>query len=90
MKRSIALIAGVTLASGLALAGEHGDKAKKFDEIDANGDGVVTQAEFVQEMDGEARQEHFAKADTDQNGYLSKQEYEDITDKKREYAEEAE
>jgi Ca2+-binding EF-hand superfamily protein len=46
---------------------EHADQ--KFKELDANGDGVVTWAEF-----NAMAEQHFAEADADKNGLISYEE----------------
>lgn len=89
MKHAISVIAGLTLASGIALAGDD-MKDAEFDNLDANGDGVISQAEIAQETGDMAIREHFAKADVDQNGYLDKQEFDGLKDNLEDYAEEAE
>lgn len=89
MKRAISVIAGLTLASGIALAGDD-MKDVDFDKLDANGDGVISQAEIAEETDDVSIRQHFAQADTDQNGYLNQQEFDGLKENLEEYAEEAE
>lgn len=56
------------------LAERHG---KWFERLDANGDGVLTQAELAEHAARreQRRQERLAKADTDQDGQLSRAEF---------------
>lgn len=73
MKKIIAIVGGLTIATGMAFAGE-GQK-KSFNEIDQNQDGVVTQTEASENQDLVAK---FSDADTNQDGYLTPSEYESI------------
>lgn len=74
MKKFIAIVGGLTLASGMAMAG--GDKqAKSFNELDENQDGVVTQTEASASQDLVAK---FQTADANQDGYLTPAEYDTI------------
>lgn len=52
-------------------------QGKWFERLDANGDGVLTQAELAERAARreQRRQERFAKADTDQDGQLSRAEF---------------
>ena len=91
MKRStlIAGIAVMTLAAGAGVATAHGKKAGmdgmrggpvlNFEEIDANGDGKLTQDEM--KAHAEAR---FKAADTDGNGKLSADEMKAAAQKREE------
>lgn len=74
MKRTIATLAGLTLASGIALAG---DDAKKqtFEEVDHNKDGRVSQTEVLETLNDMDASEYFAQADIDRDGFLNQQEF---------------
>ena len=64
-----ALAATAILASAPVMAREHGGPRPDFSQLDANGDGQITQAEA--KAFGAAE---FAKADTDGNGSLTVEE----------------
>jgi len=64
-----ALAATAILASAPVMAREHGGPRPDFSQLDANGDGQITQAEV--KAFGAAE---FAKADTDGNGSLTVEE----------------
>jgi len=68
-----AVVTGLLLVSGSALAGE-GEKT--FHELDKNQDGMVTQQEASADT-GVASE--FATADANQDGYLSKSEFDSIS-----------
>jgi Ca2+-binding EF-hand superfamily protein len=83
--KTLALTIAATIlgASSFALAqgpgkpcGGHGRGAHFFDELDANKDGVVTQAEMLQK-----RLEHFDKMDANRDGKLTKEERAAMHDK---------
>ena len=61
-----ALAATAMVASAPVMAREHGGPRPDFSQLDANGDGQITQAEV--KAFGAAE---FAKADTDGNGSLT-------------------
>jgi Ca2+-binding EF-hand superfamily protein len=70
MKKILAIVGGLALASGIAFAGE-GEK-KSFNDLDENQDGVITQSEAA------AHQElvsQFTTVDTNQDGYLTPSEF---------------
>ena len=73
MKKFVAIIGGLTLASGIAFAGE--GQAKSFNELDENQDGVITQTEASADQDLVAQ---FQTADANQDGYLTPAEYDTI------------
>jgi hypothetical protein len=76
MKKFVAIVGGLTLASGMALAG--GDmegQAKSFNELDENQDGVITQTEASADQNLVAE---FQTADANQDGYLTPAEYDTI------------
>ena len=62
------LAAGAALAKPHGPHGHHGPRAS-FEELDANGDGEVTQAEMEA-----MRARHFSEADTNSDGALSLEE----------------
>lgn len=74
MKKFVAIIGGLTLASGIALAGDQG-QAKSFNELDENQDGVITQTEASADQNLVAE---FQTADANQDGYLTPAEYDTI------------
>lgn len=74
MKKFIAVVGGLTLASGMAMAGDM-DKSKSFNELDENQDGVVTQTEASADQNLVA---HFQTADANQDGYLTPAEFDSI------------
>ena len=78
MKKLTLLFAGIALASGAALAGGDMDKGKAFEDVDSNGDGRVSQAEISTDPATMTAASQFTRADTDRNGYLNKDEYEDL------------
>ena len=84
MKKQIAIVLGMSLAAGAAMAneGDYGQKdtletgqptAMSFDSLDVNQDSLVSEQEATdsQVLDSEA----FASADTNQDGYLSRTEF---------------
>jgi Ca2+-binding EF-hand superfamily protein len=75
MKKFVAIIGGLTLASGIALAGDDQGQAKSFNELDENQDGVVTQTEASSDQNLVAQ---FQTADANQDGYLTPAEYDTI------------
>lgn len=70
MRNVLALIFGMTLATGAALAGSD----KSFDELDKDGDGALSQSEI------QATDMDISGADTDGDGMVSKSEYKEATD----------
>lgn len=75
MKRTISLLAGLTLATGIAIAAGDMKDEKTFSELDTNGDGYLSQSEVVTDPSDKKMKENFALADVDQNGNLSQKEY---------------
>jgi hypothetical protein len=75
MKKITAIAGGFVLATGMAFAGEGGDKAASFEELDQNQDGVITQSEAAQNPELVAQ---FQQADTNQDGYLTPSEFDAI------------
>jgi hypothetical protein len=65
MRNILAILFGLTLASGAALAAD----APKFSDLDTDGDGQLSQAEA--ELSGL----DLSTADADQNGTVSEEEY---------------
>lgn len=75
MKKLIAIAGSLTLASGMAMAGDDMGKEKKFEDLDANQDGVITQTEASAHEDLVA---HFNTADSNADGYLTPSEFDAI------------
>ena len=75
MKKITAIVGGLALASGLALAGE-GQKSS-FNDLDQNQDGVITQSEAAANQELVAQ---FSQADANQDGYLTPSEFEAVQD----------
>ncbi len=62
--------AALAISATPALADNHGDKSgKMFEKHDTNGDGVVSEAEFLDHA-----KQRFAEMDTDGNGEISQEE----------------
>jgi len=70
MKKIVAIVGGLALASGIAFAGE-GEK-KEFNDLDKNQDGVITQSEAAADQHLVSK---FTTADTNQDGYLTPSEF---------------
>lgn len=99
MKRTITAIAGLTVASAFAFAGDKLEQS--FDQIDANDDGLVSQTEIMEKSKdtqhdqiGQTQydanlNELFVQADSDSDGFLNEQEFEALKNN-RDDAEEAE
>ena len=77
MKKLIAIAGSLALASGMAMAGDDMGKEKKFEDLDANQDGVITQSEAAAHEDLVA---NFNSADTNADGYLTPSEFDAIKD----------
>ncbi|MGH8497179.1 MAG: hypothetical protein ACREVN_13700 [Gammaproteobacteria bacterium] len=85
MKKQLAIILGMSLATGAAIAGEEGgytesesmetgtSTAMNFEDLDVNQDSLISEQEATDSgvLDSEA----FASADTNQDGYLSQTEF---------------
>jgi hypothetical protein len=71
MKKIVAIVGGLALASGIAFAGD-GEK-KTFNDLDQNQDGVITQSEASTDQ---KLVSEFTTADTNQDGYLTPSEFE--------------
>lgn len=72
----LAAVAALGLMASPAMADHHGGKkgdhkGKMFEMLDADSNGVVTEAEFV-----DAHKKRFEEIDADQNGEISKEEAE--------------
>ena len=74
----IATLAGLIALGGSAVWAKGPDHARIFGEIDADGNGEITQAEV--KAHGEAR---FAKADANGDGKITVQEYAKYRESKR-------
>ncbi|MEX2495835.1 MAG: hypothetical protein WD448_07090 [Woeseia sp.] len=74
MNKIIAIVGGLTLATGMAFAGGEGQK-KSFNELDQNQDGVITQSEASENQELVAQ---FSDADSNQDGYLTPSEFDSI------------
>lgn len=70
MRNVIAVLFGLTLACGAAMAA-----GKSFSELDKDDSGALNRAEAA------AAQVEFAKADADGNGKVSKAEYKSVAPK---------
>ena len=75
MKKFIAIVGGLTLASGIALAGDDEGQMKSFNELDENQDGVITQTEASADQGLVAQ---FQTADANQDGYLTPAEFDSV------------
>ena len=87
MKKFVAIVGGLALASGVALAQDAGSwedqsmssgtegQAKSFNELDENQDGVITQTEASADQNLVAQ---FQTADANQDGYLTPAEFDTI------------
>lgn len=84
MKKFVAIVGGLMLASGVALAQDPAQdpamsggegQAKSFNELDENQDGVITQTEASADQNLVAQ---FQTADANQDGYLTPAEYDTI------------
>ncbi|HUD96015.1 MAG TPA: hypothetical protein VMO24_00630 [Woeseiaceae bacterium] len=71
MKKFVAIASSIVLASGIAFAGE-GKDSKKFEDLDANQDGVITQSEAAAHQDLVAV---FNEVDANADGYLTPSEF---------------
>ncbi|ANO51735.1 EF-hand domain-containing protein [Woeseia oceani] len=80
MKKILVTIGALTLATGMAFAGDS-KEAKSFSEIDTNKDGVITQTEASVDRELVA---HFSNADADQNGFLTPSEFDTLKDEMEE------
>jgi len=70
MKKIVAIVGGLVLASGIAFAGD--DAKKGFNDLDENQDGVITQSEAAADQELVSK---FTTADTNQDGYLTPSEF---------------
>lgn len=77
MKKLIAVAGSLALASGMAMAGDDMAKKTKFEDLDANQDGVITQSEASGHQDLVA---NFNSADTNADGYLTPSEFDAVKD----------
>ena len=73
MKKIVAIVGGLALASGIAFAGD-GEK-KGFNDLDENQDGVITQSEAAASPELVSK---FTTADTNQDGYLTPSEFDSL------------
>lgn len=70
MNKFVAIAGSIVLASGMAFAGDK--DSKKFEDLDANQDGVITQSEAAAHQDLVAV---FNEVDTNADGYLTPSEF---------------
>ena len=74
MRRRLLLLATTLITTSIigasAWAAHHEDKGKHFDKKDANGDGTITKAEWM-----EFSEVRFTELDTDGDGSVTKQEW---------------
>lgn len=77
MKKLIAVAGSLVLASGMAMAGDDMAKETKFEDLDTNQDGVITQSEASGHQDLVA---NFNSADTNADGYLTPSEFDAVKD----------
>ncbi|HET6629331.1 MAG TPA: hypothetical protein VFG91_06130 [Woeseiaceae bacterium] len=85
MKKFVAIVGGLMLASGVALADDQSSQdqsmsgsqgqTKSFNELDENQDGVITQTEASADQNLVAQ---FQTADANQDGYLTPAEFDTI------------
>jgi hypothetical protein len=73
MRTLTALISSLVLVSGMAIAGDDAQQ-KEFSQLDTNRDGAITAAEAAADKRVMAS---FSEADANQDGYQSKDEYDD-------------
>ena len=79
---TLAALAGLMMTTAPVLAEHHsgkGDKGKKFEMADTNGDGQVSMDEFLAKA-----KEKFAKKDANGDGFISKEEAKQAREAKRE------
>ena len=74
MNKFVAIAGSIVLASGMAFAGE-GTDSKKFEDLDANQDGVITQSEAAAYQDLVAV---FNEVDANADGYLTPSEFDSM------------
>jgi hypothetical protein len=74
MNKFVAIASSIVLASGIAFAGE-GTDSKKFEDLDANQDGVITQSEAAAYQDLVAV---FNEVDANADGYLTPSEFDSM------------
>ncbi|MEX2124176.1 MAG: hypothetical protein WD795_09810 [Woeseia sp.] len=72
MKKIVAIVGAMALASGIAFAGEGEKEKTAFNDLDQNQDGVITQSEASADAELVAA---FATADANQDGYLTPSEF---------------
>lgn len=75
MKKLIVIAGTLALASGMAFAGDDMSDTKKFEDLDANQDGVITQSEASADENLVA---HFNSADANADGYLTPSEFDAV------------
>jgi hypothetical protein len=76
MNKFVAIAGSIVLASGMAFAGEgEGTDSKKFEDLDANQDGVITQSEAAAYQDLVAV---FNEVDANADGYLTPSEFDSM------------
>ncbi|MEQ8205547.1 MAG: hypothetical protein RIA65_05170 [Woeseia sp.] len=80
MKKVLVTIGALTLATGMAFAGDT-TEAKSFNDLDTNKDGVITQTEASVDRELVA---YFSNADADQNGFLTPSEFDALKDEMEE------
>lgn len=74
MKKSIAVVTSLILASGMAFAGE-GAKESSFTDLDKDGNGAITQSEA---SNHDALMANFTAADVNRDGQLSRTEFDAV------------
>jgi Ca2+-binding EF-hand superfamily protein len=75
MKKLVAILGGLVLASGAAFAQDEGG-TKSFEELDADQNGALTESEASADSTVAAV---FSQADTNQDGYLTPTEFDAIS-----------
>lgn len=78
MKKFVATIGTLVLASGAAFAQESGEP-KSFEDLDKDKNGALTQEEAAADR---TIASIFTQADTNQDGYLTQTEYERVMNEK--------
>lgn len=79
MKKLVAAIGTLALASGAAFAADQAKDTKAFQELDKDDNGALTKQEASADRTVAAI---FNQADTNQDGYLTKREFDRVMNEK--------